>query len=388
MVNELIEGIFYIGVNDKTLDLFESQYPITNGISYNSYVIIDDKIAIIDTIDKRATNDWLSNLANILQDKEPYYLIVSHMEPDHAANIGNLIEKYRNIKIVSNIKTFDMIDQFFPYLNLNDEQKIIIKENEELSLGKHILKFLMAPMVHWPEVMVTYEKVNKILFSADAFGKFGTLDTNEEWIEEARRYYINIIGKYGAQVQALLKKTNLLDIQSIYPLHGPVLTDNIKYYIDKYNTWSLYSPEDKGVFIAYTSVYGNTKEAAEKLKDILNSKGIERIVITDLSRTDISKAVENAFRYDHLVLATTTYDAGIFPVMENFISHLISKNYQNRKIGIIENGSWAPIAANKIKAMFESSKNLTFVNPVVSIKSALNKDTLKTIEELADSLLN
>lgn len=387
MVNELAKDIFYIGANDNTLDLFEAQYPIPNGISYNSYVIMDDKIAIMDTIDKRATNDWLSNLANVLQNKKPDYLIVSHMEPDHAANISNLIEKYSSIKIVSNIKTFGMIEQFFPNLNLKDEQKLIVKENDELNLGKNTLKFIMAPMVHWPEVMVTYEKTNKILFSADAFGKFGTLDTNEEWTDEARRYYINIAGKYGMPVQTLLKKINLLDIQNIYPLHGPMLTNNIKYYIDKYNTWSSYLPEDKGIFIAYTSVYGNTKEVAEKLKESLNSKGVNKIVITDLSRTDISKAVENAFRYDRLVLATTTYDADIFPLMENFISHLISKNYQNRKICIIENGSWAPIAANKIKAKFENSKNLTFINPVITIKSALNNDTLKAIEELADSLL-
>ena len=387
MANELAKNIFYIGANDKTLDLFEAQYPIPNGISYNSYAIMDDKIAIMDTIDKRATNDWISNLANVLQGQKPDYLIVSHMEPDHAANISNLIEKYPNIKIVSNIKTFSMIDQFFPNLNLKEEQKVVVKENDELNLGNHVLKFIMAPMVHWPEVMVSYEKTHKILFSADAFGKFGTLDTNEEWIDEARRYYVNIVGKYGAQVQALLKKINLLDIQNIYPLHGPMLTDNIKYYIDKYNIWSSYSPEDKGVFIAYTSVYGNTKEAAEKLKDMLNSKGVENIVIADLSRTDISKAIENAFRYDRLVLATTTYDADIFPLMENFISHLLSKNYQNRKIGIIENGSWAPIAANKIKTLFETSKNLTFANPVITIKSALNRETLKSIEELANSLL-
>ncbi len=383
---KLTDNIYYVGADDKTIDLFEGQYIVPNGISYNSYVIMDEKITVMDTVDKRATDEWFKNLEEVLGGKEPAYLVVLHMEPDHAANIEKFLDKYKNAKVVSNPKTFNMIPQFFEHLDL-EGRKVVVNEGEELSLGEHSLTFIMAPMVHWPEVMVAYEKKDEILFSADGFGKFGALDTDEPWDCEARRYYINIVGKYGAQVQALLKKAATLDIQKIYPLHGPMLTENLGHYIEKYDIWSSYRPENEGIFIAYASVYGHTKAVAEKLKEVLEAKGAPKVFIADLARDDMAEAVEDAFRYDRLVLASITYDAGIFPVMESFIAHLKSKNYQNRKVGFIENGSWAPIAAKKMRAELEGLKDITFMNNVVSIKSAMKDADVKQIEALADELL-
>ncbi len=384
---KLTDAVYYVGADDKTLDLFEGQYVIPDGISYNSYVIMDEKIAVMDTVDKRATDEWFKNLEEVLGGKEPDYLVVLHMEPDHAANIEQFLDKYKSAKVVTNPKTFNMIPQFFEHLDL-EGRKIVVNEGDELVLGEHVLTFVMAPMVHWPEVMVAYEKKEKILFSADAFGKFGALDVNDEWDCEARRYYINIVGKYGAQVQTLLKKAATLDIQKIFALHGPMLTENLGYYINKYDIWSSYRPEDEGIFIAYASVYGNTKKVAEKLKEILEAKGAPKVAIADLARDDMAEAVEDAFRYDRLVLASVTYDGGLFPCMESFIAHLKSKNYQNRKVAFIENGSWAPIAAKKMRAEMESLKNLTFLDTVVSIKSAMKDADVKQLEILADELLN
>ena len=383
---KLTESVYYVGADDKTLDLFEGQYVIPEGISYNSYVIMDDKIAVMDTVDKRATDEWFQNLEEVLNGKEPDYLVILHMEPDHAANIEHFLNRYKKAKVVSNPKTFNMIPQFFEHLDL-EGRKVVVNEGDELSLGSHTLTFVMAPMVHWPEVMVAYEKKEKILFSADAFGKFGALDVEDEWDCEARRYYINIVGKYGAQVQALLKKAATLDIQKIFALHGPMLTENLGYYINKYDIWSSYRPEDEGILIAYASVYGHTKQAAEKLKEILEVKGAPKVAITDLARDDMAEAVEDAFRYDRLVLASVTYDGGIFPCMESFIAHLKSKNYQNRKVAFIENGSWAPIAAKKMRAELEGLKNLTFADTTVSIKSAMKDADIKHLEALADELL-
>ena len=383
---KLTESVYYVGADDKTLDLFEGQYVIPEGISYNSYVIMDDKIAVMDTVDKRATDEWFQNLEEVLNGKEPDYLVILHMEPDHAANIEHFLNKYKKAKVVSNPKTFNMIPQFFEHLDL-EGRKVVVNEGDELSLGSHTLTFVMAPMVHWPEVMVAYEKKEKILVSADAFGKFGALDVEDEWDCEARRYYINIVGKYGAQVQALLKKAATLDIQKIFALHGPMLTENLGYYINKYDIWSSYRPEDEGILIAYASVYGHTKQAAEKLKEILEAKGAPKVAITDLARDDMAEAVEDAFRYDRLVLASVTYDGGIFPCMESFIAHLKSKNYQNRKVAFIENGSWAPIAAKKMRAELEGLKNLTFADTTVSIKSAMKEADIKQLEALADELL-
>ena len=384
---KLTESVYYVGADDKTLDLFEGQYVIPEGISYNSYVIMDDKIAVMDTVDKRATDEWFQNLEEVLNGKEPDYLVILHMEPDHAANIEHFLNRYKKAKVVSNPKTFNMIPQFFEHLDL-EGRKVVVNEGDELSLGSHTLTFVMAPMVHWPEVMVAYEKKEKILFSADAFGKFGALDVEDEWDCEARRYYINIVGKYGAQVQALLKKAATLDIQKIFALHGPMLTENLGYYINKYDIWSSYRPEDEGILIAYASVYGHTKQAAEKLKEILEAKGAPKVAITDLARDDMAEAVEDAFRYDRLVLASVTYDGGIFPCMESFIAHLKSKNYQNRKVAFIENGSWAPIAAKKMRAELEGLKNLTFADTTVSIKSAMKEADIKQLEALADELLS
>ncbi len=386
MMKKLTNETFYVGVDDKTLDLFEGQYIIPNGISYNSYVIMDDKIAVMDTVDKRATAEWFENLTQVLGNREPDYLIVLHMEPDHAASIELFMDKYPHAKIVSNAKTFGMIPQFFPGLSFED-RKVVVSETTPLELGKHTLQFIMAPMVHWPEVMVAYDSYDKALFSADAFGKFGALDVDEEWDCEARRYYINIVGKYGAQVQNLLKKASTLDIQKIFPLHGPMLTENLAHYIGKYDTWSSYRPEDKGIFIAYASVYGHTKAVAERLKEMIEAKSDIKVSLADLARDDMAEAVEDAFRYDRLVLASVTYDGGLFPVMESFIAHLKSKNYQNRKVGFIENGSWAPMAAKKMKAEFESLKNITLLEPVVTIKSAYKEADKVQLTALVDSLL-
>ncbi len=383
---QLTDNIYYIGADDKTLDLFEGQYIVPNGISYNSYLIRDDKTAVMDTVDKRATETWFANLEQALDGRDVDYLVVLHLEPDHAANIEKFLNKYKNAKVVANAKIFNMIPQFFEHLDL-EGRKVVVNEGDELSLGRHTLKFIMAPMVHWPEVMMAYETKEKVLFSADAFGKFGTLDTDEDWACEARRYYFNIVGKYGAPVQTVLKKAATLDIQKIFPLHGPMLTENLGYYIGKYDIWSKYEPEDKGIFIAYASIYGHTKAAAEKLKEILEKKGAPKVAITDLTRDDMAEAVEDAFRYDRLVLASVTYDGEMFPAMETFIAHLRSKTYQNRKVAFIENGSWAPIAAKKMKTAMEGFKNLSFAETTVSIKSAMKEPDIVQLEKLADELL-
>ena len=333
------DSIVYVGVDDKNIDLFESQYVVPNGVSYNSYVILDDKITIMDTVDRRGTEGWLANLKKTLGDKKPYYVVVSHLEPDHAGNLKTLLDLYPDIKVIGNPKTFTMIAQFFD-VDLSDDRKVVVGEGDTVNLGTHTLQFFMAPLVHWPEVMVAYEQSEKILFSADGFGTFGSLDANEEWIAEARKYYINIVGKYGNPVQALLKKASGLDIQMICPLHGPVLKENLGYYIEKYQIWSSYEPEDEGILIAYASIHGNTKQAAEKMRDILIEKGAKNVVIMDLSRDDMARAVENAFRYSKMVLACATYDGGIFPCMEDFLNHLKAKNYQKRTVAFMENGSW------------------------------------------------
>ena len=380
------DSIKYIGVNDYDLDLFEGQYIIPNGVAYNSYVILDDNITIMDTVDRRACGEWLNNLKEILGEKTPDYLVVQHMEPDHAASINILADLYPDMKIVGNQKTFGMINQFFD-LDLGDGRKVIVSEGDKLELGNHCLNFVMAPMVHWPEVMLSYESTEKILFSADAFGKFGTLDTDEEWDCEARRYYFNIVGKYGAQVQTVLKKASSLDIKTICPLHGPILNENLDHYISLYDTWSSYKAEDKGVFIAYASIYGNTKQAVEKLAEILTEKGVETVKITDLAREDWAEAIEDAFRYDRMVVASPTYDGGIFTPVLEFLQHINSKMYQNRKVGIIENGSWAPMAGKKIKEFLTGMKNIEIVEPTVTVKSAMKQNTIKELESLADSLL-
>lgn len=383
MDKNITDSIIYIGVDDKDIDLFESQYIVPNGVSYNSYVIMDDKIAIMDTADARVTEKWFENLRDALGDRKPDYLVVSHMEPDHASNIQKVAEAYPDIKIVGNAKTFNMMGQFFD-IDLED-RKVIVADGDKLSLGKHELTFIMAPMVHWPEVMMEYESTDKVLFSADGFGKFGALDTDEDWACEARRYYFNIVGKYGAQVQAVLKKAADLDIQIICPLHGPILTENLGYYIDKYNIWSSYQPEDEGIFVACASIHGNTKKAAELLVEKLKATGV-KVAFTDLTRDDMAEAVEDAFRYDRLVLCACTYDAGIFSPMEDFLHHLKSKAYQNRKIAFMENGSWAPTAARQMKAIVEGFKNIECVEPVVTIKSTLSDDSIKQMDELVANL--
>ena len=385
--NQLTNGITYIGVDDKTLDLFEGQYAVPEGISYNSYLITDEKIAVMDTVDKRATDEWLHNLKSALAGREPDYLIVLHMEPDHAANLKTFLELYPNATVVATAKALAMIPQFFEGLDLSG-RTLTATEGMTLSLGKHELQFVMAPMIHWPEVMMAYEKKEKILFSADAFGKFGALDFEAEWACEARRYYFNIVGKYGAPVQTLLKKAAALDIQKIFPLHGPMLTENLSYYVDKYNIWSSYQPEDKGIFIAYASVYGHTKAAAEKLKEILEQKSDIKVALTDLTRDDMAEAVEDAFRYDRMVLASVTYDGDMFPPMETFINHLRSKTYQNRTVAFIENGSWAPTAAKRMRAAMDGFKNINFIEKPVTIKSALKTSDIIQLEELASALLS
>ena len=380
------DSIVYVGVDDKNIDLFESQYVVPNGVSYNSYVILDDKITIMDTVDRRGTEGWLANLKKTLGDKKPYYVVVSHLEPDHAGNLKTLLDLYPDIKVIGNPKTFTMIAQFFD-VDLSDDRKVVVGEGDTVNLGTHTLQFFMAPLVHWPEVMVEYEKSEKILFSADGFGKFGALDADEDWTCEARRYYFNIVGKYGAQVQALLKKAATLDIQTICPLHGPILKENLGYYIGKYMTWSSYEPEDDGVLVAYASIHGNTKKAAEKMKEILEAKGAKKVAITDLSRDDMAEAIEDAFRYDKLVLAAASYDASVFPCMETFLNKLTNKNYQNRKIAIIENGSWAPTAARVMKSYVEKMKKITLCEKTVTIKSAMKDADVTAMEELADELL-
>ena len=380
---KITDTIKYVGVNDETIDLFEGQYRMLHGVSYNSYVILDEKIAIMDTVDRRATDEWLSNLEGVLEGRTPDYLIVSHMEPDHAANIQRVAEKYPEMKLVGNAKTFPMIAQFF---DLNIEgREVIVKEGDTLSLGRHTLQFFMAPMVHWPEVMVTYEQSEKVLFSADGFGKFGSLSAEEPWEDEARRYFINIVGKYGAPVQTLLKKAATLDIAMICPLHGPVLTENLGHYIGLYDTWSSYRPEEKGVLIAYASIYGNTRKAAEALADELTRAG-QQVYMMDLCRCDLAQAVADAFRYDRLVLACATYDGGMYLPMEDYLNHLKAKNFQKRKIGLMENGSWAPMAAKKMKEALEGMKEMNFCDTVVTIRSAMRENDLPQIQKLAEEL--
>lgn len=381
----IAENIKYIGVNDHDIDLFEGQYVVENGMAYNSYLIIGEKTAVMDSVDARFGDEWLGKIKAALGEKAPDYLIVQHMEPDHSANLKHFLEKYPETAIVGNSKTFGMIDNFFEGLAIAN--KLEVKEGEKLSLGKHELSFVFAPMVHWPEVMFTYDSTDKVLFSADAFGKFGALDVEEDWACEARRYYFGIVGKYGMQVQGVLKKAAALDIQTICPLHGPVLKENLGYYLGLYNTWSSYGVESEGIFIAYTSVYGNTKKAAELLKEKLEAKGCPKVAIADLAREDMAESVEDAFRYGKLVIATTTYNADIFPFMKHFILDLTERNYQNRTIGIIENGSWAPLAAKTVKAMFEKSKNITWTDTTVSIKSAVKAENIAQIDALADELM-
>ena len=380
----ITDDIRYVGVNDHDVDLFEGQYVVENGMAYNSYVIMDEQIAVMDTVDGNFTDEWLKNIADVIGDRKPSYLIVQHMEPDHSANVANFLELYKDAKVVATAKAFVMMKQFFG--TDYPERQIVVKEGDTLSLGAHTLTFVLAPMVHWPEVMVTYDSKDKVLFSADAFGKFGALDVDEDWACEARRYYFGIVGKYGVQAQALLKKAAGLDIQTICALHGPILKENLGYYLDLYNTWTSYGVESEGVVIAYTSVYGNTKKAVELLADKLTALGCPKVTVTDLARDDMAEAVEDAFRYGKLVLATTTYNGDIFPFMKTFIEHLTERGYKNRTIGLIENGSWAPTAAKTMLKMFEGSKNLTFTDATVTIKSAVNAENEAQIAALAEEL--
>ena len=383
----ITDDILYVGVNDHNIDLFEGHYIVPNGMAYNSYVINDEKIAVMDTVDAAFGDEWLKNIADVLNGATPDYLIIQHMEPDHSANIQKFLEVYPNIKVVGNAKTFTMIGNFFRDLKLADENKLEVKNKDTLTLGKHELTFVFAPMVHWPEVMVTYDSKDKVLFSADGFGKFGALDVEEDWDCEARRYYIGIVGKYGAQVQNLLKVAATLDIQIICPLHGPVLTENLEHYIGQYNTWSSYGTESEGVMIAYTSVYGNTKKAVELLAEKLKEKGCPKVVVTDLAREDMAEAVEDAFRYGKIVLASTTYNGDVFPFMKTFIEHLTERNYQTKTIGLIENGSWASMAGKVMTGMFEKSKNITWLETSVKIMSSMDEQNKADIEKMAEELM-
>jgi len=382
---KISEEIKYIGVNDKTIDLFEGQYIVPNGVSYNSYLIKDEKIVVMDTVDKRATNEWLENLEKELDGKKVDYLVISHLEPDHSANIKILAEKFPDMKLIGNKRTFDMLPQFFD-IDISDRSELV-EEGTIIDIGKHKLQFFMAPMVHWPEVMVTYEITEKILFTADGFGKFGTLDTEEEWTCEARRYYFNIVGKYGMQVQQLLKKLSSVEVNMICPLHGPILKENLEFYIKKYDIWSSYMPEDEGVLIAYNSIYGNTRKAMESLAKILEKKGAKKVVLSDLARDDMAETLEDAFRYDKMIVAAPTYDTGLFPYMNSFLNHLKEKNYQNRKVGIIENGSWAPMAAKHMKDIITGMKNVEICENVITIKTTMSAQNIKQMEELADEIL-
>ena len=376
--------IKYVGVNDRKIDLFEGQYVVPEGMAYNSYIIFDEKIAVMDTVDAGFTDEWLSNLESELNGRKPDYLIVQHMEPDHSASIVSFMNKYPEAQVAASAKAFKMMKNFFG--NEYESNRLIVADGDTLSLGRHTLTFVTAPMVHWPEVIVTYDSTDKVLFSADGFGKFGALDADEDWACEARRYYFGIVGKYGPQVQALLKKAAGLDIEIICPLHGPVLNENLGYYLGLYDTWSSYQPEEKGVVIAYTSIYGNTKKAALRLEEKLREKGCPKVTVNDLARCDMAEAVEDAFRYDKIVLATTTYNSEIFPFMREFIHHLTERNFMNRTVGFIENGTWAPLAARIMKNMFEKSKNLTFCENTVSIMSAMNEENEKQVEALAEEL--
>ncbi len=379
------EDIVYVGVDDKEIDLFESQYVVPNGVSYNSYLILDDQIALMDTVDARKTTEWLERVKQELKGKTPAYLILSHLEPDHSGSVEAVAKAYPDMKLVGNAKTFAMLPQFID-LDTTDRQ-IVVMEGDTLSLGKHTLHFVMAPMVHWPEVMVEYEETEKVLFSADAFGKFGALDTEEDWTCEARRYYFNIVGKYGGPVTILLKKAATLDIQTICPLHGPVLKEKLEYYIGKYQTWSSYEPEDKGILIAYASIHGNTAQVAQNLAEILRDKGAEKVVVSDLAREDMAEVIEDAFRYDRMILAAASYDGGVFPCMESFLAHLKSKAYQKRKVGLVENGSWAPCAGRIMKSTLESMKDITLVEPLVTIRSAQKPADEVQLNALADAML-
>ena len=381
----ITKDIKYVGVNDHKIDLFEGQYIVPNGMAYNSYIINDEKTAVMDSVDINFADEWLSKIENILEDKSPDYLIIQHMEPDHSSSITAFTEKYPDTVIVATDKAFVMMQRFFD-TDFSDN-RLVVKEGDTLSLGKHTLSFITAPMVHWPEVMMTYDATDKVLFSADAFGKFGALDCDEDWACEARRYYVGIVGKYGVQVQAVLKKAAALDIQTICPLHGPVLKENLEYHLNLYNIWSSYGTESEGVLICYTSVYGNTKNAVEILEEELKTLGCPKVAINDLARCDMAEAVEDAFRYGKIVLATTTYNGGIFPFMHTFINELLERGFKNRKIGIIENGSWAPVAANTIKKLLENSKNLTFTDKAVTINSAVKADTIEQIKNLAKEII-
>ena len=380
------DSVKYIGVDDTDIDLFESQYPVPDGVSYNSYVILDDKIAVMDTVDERKTDEWFSNLTEVLEDRQPDYLVISHLEPDHSSNIERLAVRYPDMKLVGNAKTFQMLPQFFD-MDFS-ERSIVVKEGEELSLGTHKLVFYMAPMVHWPEVMVTYEATEKILFSADGFGKFGAIELtkDKDWACEARRYYFNIVGKYGGPVQQLLKKVAGLDINMICPLHGPVLKDNLGYYIGLYDTWSKYEPENKGVLIAYASIHGNTAKAAYELADMLKKAGEDKVVVSDLSREDMAEVIEDAFRYDRMILCAASYDGGVFPCMQDFLLHLQSRAYQNRTVGMVENGSWAPCAARVMRNIVDTFKNITVVEPVVTIKSTVKESDKAALSSLAQAI--
>ena len=381
---EIVDNIFYVGADDKDIRLFEGQYHVPNGMSYNSYIIKDNKNVILDTIDQRVTGEWLKNVEDVLENEEADYLVISHLEPDHAYNIDTLIKKYPNMKLIGNSITFNILSNFFD-VDISDK-KIIVKEGDTINLGKHTLQFFMAPMVHWPEVMVTFEQSEKILFSADGFGKFGTLDADEDWTCEARRYYFGIVGKYGKQVQDLLKKAETLDIRMICPLHGPILKENLGYYIGKYDIWSSYKPEDNGTLVAYSSIYGNTAKVAETIANILKENG-EKVVLTDLVRDDMAEAVEDAFRYDKMIVASSSYNAGIFPPMEEFLNHLKGRNYQNRRIGIIENGSWAPSAGKGMKSILESMKDISIVEPMITIKSTMKQGDVDKLKQLAKEIL-
>ena len=380
------KDIIYIGASDKNIKIFESQYVLENGMSYNSYLIKDEKNVVLDTIDEKLTDTWLENLEKALDGEKPDYLIVSHMEPDHAYNIGKLEKKYPEMKIVGNQLTFNMLANFFKEIDFS-KRKFVVMEGDVLDIGKHKLQFFMAPMVHWPEVMVTYEQTEKILFSADGFGKFGALDVDEEWDCEARRYYFGIVGKYGLQVQALLKKAATLDIQIICPLHGPILKENLGYYIDNYNTWSSYKPEEEGIYIACSSIYGNTLKAAQKLEEILKEKGAKKVVLADLTKKDWAEAIAEAFQYSHLVVASSSYNAGLFPPMKQFLDHLKERSYQNRTVGIIENGSWAPSAGKCMKGTLEEMKNINMIEPIITIKSTMSNENISQMEEMADKIL-
>ena len=384
---KITDSVKYIGVDDTTIDLFESQYVVPEGVSYNSYVILDEKVAVMDTVDKRGMGQWEKNLLDALAGRKVDYLVIHHLEPDHAGSIGRLMELFPDVTLVGNAKTFSMLPQFF---DIDTEGKtLVVKEGDTLSLGEHELSFIMAPMVHWPEVMVSYDSKDKILFSADGFGKFGALELtkDDDWACEARRYYFNIVGKYGFSVQTLLKKAAALDIKCICPLHGPVLDENIEYYIGMYDTWSSYKPEDKGVLIAYASIHGNTAKAAEKLGDMLKEKGVEKVVVSDLAREDIAEVIEDAFRYDRMIVAASSYDGGVFPCMQDFLNHLQSKSYQNRKVAIVENGSWAPSAGRTMKSILETMKNIDLVEDIVTIRSTVKEADLENLEKLAEEML-